>query len=445
MRKSIRIAWMLLALGVVQIQAQDLALYKRIVKEISSAKYQGRGYAKGGANKAGKFLQKEYTRAGVDEVTLQPFTIDINTFCGKMEMWADGKKLQAGMDFSMREYSPGVKGEFPVYHVDTLNFDAERMYADLQKSEYANALVCCEFWFSYRHKKEFSRLQKSGECNNAGLLQTWTSPIKAASKHEQSQAGLASAEREQARPLVKFYKAYGEKVVDKPIIWVTPEAIKVVKRVRMNVDNQFLKGYELFNVIAKVSGERHDSCYVFTAHYDHLGNLGKKVFYAGANDNASGTAAIVTFAAYYAKHRPPYDMYFLSFSGEDANLRGSEFFANNPIVPLEQIKYLFNIDMIGDNNPVQYCEVSDEGMRGYRLFEQINEEKHYFKALNKGDLAANSDHYPFAKRHVPCIFLENEEGTAFPYYHTIYDDWQHAVFDSYEPVFRLITDFIAGY
>ena len=61
------------------------------------------------------------------------------------------------------------------------------------------------------------------------------------------------------------------------------------------------------------------------------------------------------------------------------------------------------------------------------------------------DLAANSDHYPFAQRHVPCIFLENEEGDAFKYYHTIYDDWQHAVFDSYEPVFRLVTDFIERY
>ena len=414
------ISALLLVGSAMQLQAQDLAHYQRIVKSLSSAKYQGRGYAKNGANKAGRFLQKEYQKAGVDEVILQPFTININTFPGRMEMWADGKKLQAGVDFSMREYSPGVKGEFPVYHVDTLNFDAERMYADLQKPEYANALVCCDFWFSYKHKQEFSRLQRVGECTNAGLLQTWTSPIK-------------------------FYKAYGEKVVDKPIIWVTPEAIEGVKSVCLNVDHQFLNDYELFNVIAKVLGERHDSCYVFTAHYDHLGNLGKKVFYPGANDNASGTATLVTLAAYYAKHRPPYDMYFLSFSGEDANLRGSEFFANHPIVPLEQIKYLFNIDMIGDDNPVQYCEVSDEGLRGYQLLEQINGQKQYFKALNRGELAANSDHYPFAKRHVPCIFLENENGTAFPYYHTIYDDWQHAVFDSYEPVFRLVTDFIEKY
>lgn len=409
-----------LVLAGMQVGAQDLTHFKRIVKELSSAKYQGRGYAKDGANKAGKFLQKEYEKAGVDEVIIQPFKLDINTFGGKMEMSADGKKLRPGIDFSMREYSPGVHGKFPVYHVDTLNFNPERIFADLAKPEYANCLVACEFWFTYRHKDVFSRLQKKGECTNAGLIYTWASPIK-------------------------FFKAYGDHIVDKPIIWVTPEAIEGVKNVSVNVDNKFLKDYECFNVIAKVAGQRHDSCYVFTAHYDHIGNLGKKIFYAGANDNASGTAAVVTLAEYYAKNRPPYDMYFLAFSGEDANLRGSNWYVEHPIVPLEQIKYLFNIDMIGDNNPVQYCEVSDEGMRGFSLFEKINKGKNYFKELHRGDLAANSDHYPFATRHVPCIFLENEKGDAFQYYHTIFDTYETVRFDSYEPIFKMVRDFIEQY
>ena len=402
------------------VQAQDLPRFEKMVRQLSGAKYQGRGYARDGVRKAGKYIAREFQKSGVDAVTLQSFTLDINTFSGKMDMWADGRKLVPGIDFSMREYSPGVHGEFPVYHVDTLNFDADRMFADLARPEYANCLVCCEFWFTYNHREAFSKLQKAGACPNAGLLYEWTSPIK-------------------------FYKAYGEKVVDKPIIWMTPESVAGIKSVRVDVENEFLKDYPLFNVIAKVEGARHDSCYVFTAHYDHLGNLGRKIFYAGANDNASGTAAIVTLAAYYAKHRPPYDMYFLSFSGEDANLRGSTYYVNHPVVPLEQIRFLFNIDMIGDNNPVQYCELSDEGMRAFPLFERINADKGYFQALHRGELDANSDHYPFAERHVPCIFLENENGDAFPYYHTIYDNWKTAVFDSYGPVFQLVKDFIEQY
>ena len=415
-----KIAILFLFLAALQLGAQDLTHYKKVVKELSSAKYQGRGYARDGANKAGKYLEKEFRKAGVDQVTCQPFTIDINTFSGKMKMSADGKKLKAGVDFSMREYSPGVHGQFPVYHIDTLNFDPDRLFADLEKPEYRNCMVTCEYMFSYRNRDVFSRLQSKDGAPNAGFLYTWTSPIK-------------------------FYKAYGHYVTDKPIVWVTPEAVEGVKSGSLDVDNQFLEDYALFNVIAKVEGERHDSCYVFTAHYDHLGNLGRRIYYAGANDNASGTAAIVTLAAHYAKHRPMYDMYFIAFSGEDANLRGSEFFAQNPIVPLEQIKYLFNIDMIGDNNPVQYCEVSDQGMRGFELFEKINGEKGLFKALDRGELAANSDHYPFAERGVPCIFLENQEGDAYQYYHTVFDNWKHAVFDSYEPVFKLVTEFVDRY
>ena len=414
MKKLLIILFSLAALG---LNAQDLPHFKRVVKELSGARYQGRGYARGGANKAGKYLEKEFRKAGVDEVTLQPFTIDINTFPGDMEMWADGKKLRAGVDFSMREYSPGVKGEFPVYYVDTLNFDGGALLADLAKPENAGCLVCCDFWVIYKHREVFSKLQKAGECPNAGLLLTWAAPIK-------------------------FFKAYGEKVVDKPIIWVTPEAIENVKSVKVNVENEFLNDYELFNVIAKVEGRRHDSCYVFTAHYDHLGNLGRNVYYPGANDNASGTAAVVTLAEHYARNRPEFDMYFVAFSGEDANLRGSTYFAEHPLVPLSQIKYLFNIDMIGDDNPVLYCEVSDAGMPQYPWFEKVNREQHLFEALNRGPLAANSDHYPFAVRGVPCIFLENENGNAFPHYHTPADNSKTVRWDSYEPVFKLVTGFI---
>lgn len=423
MKKVIIILLVFLGLGTFQetsLQAQNLAYYKRIVKELSSEKYQGRGYAFGGANKAGEYLLEEYKKAGADEVSRQPFNININTFPGKMEMSVDGRKLTPGVDFSMREYSPGVHGTYKLYFIDTNNYDAEKMFADLEKPEYKDCFVVCDFWFSYRHAQDFKRIWGGTECANAGMIQTWP-------------------------PLLKFYKAYGEKVMGKPVIWATSDFPKDAQSITVDIDHEFLKDYELFNVIAKVEGRRHDSCFVFTAHYDHLGNLGKDVFYAGANDNASGTAAIVTLAAYYAKNRPEFDMYFVSFSGEDANLRGSEYFVNFPVVPLDQIKYLFNIDMIGDNNPVQYCEVSDEGMRGYDLFERINGERHYFEGLNRGELAGNSDHYPFALRHVPCIFFENEEGDAFKYYHTPLDDYEHAIFVTYEPIFRIVRDFVESY
>ena len=412
-----RILLLILIVVAAQVGAQDLAHYKKIVKELSSAKYQGRGYAEDGANKAGRWIAKEFAKAGADEVVCQPFTLDINTFPGKMEVAIDGKRQIPGVDFTVREFNPSLKGEFKLYYVDTLNYNPDKIFADLATPQYEGAFVVCDFMFTYKHIADFRKLQSKKDCSNSGLIYTWEAPLK-------------------------FYKAYGETVKEKPILWVTPGFPKEAKSIKVDMENEFLDDYECFNVIAKVEGHKHDSCYVFTAHYDHLGKLGKKTFYPGAHDNASGTATIITLAAHYAQNKPEYDMYFIAFSGEDANLRGSEWYAEHPIVPLEQIKYLINIDMIGDNNPAQYCEVSDEGMMGFARFEKINAEKGYFKALERSELAGNSDHYPFAQRNVPCIFFMNENGDAFKYYHTIHDTWENAIFSNYEPTFKLIRDFI---
>lgn len=414
-----RIILSVLAAVSLQLGAQDLAHYNKIVKELSSAKYQGRGYAEDGANKAGRWIAKEFERIGADEVTCQPFKLDINTFPGKMKVSVDGRKLIPGQDFTVREFNPSIKGKFKLYHIDTLNYNPDKIFADLARPEYEGAFVVCDFMFTYKHPEDFRKLTSKKHCSNSGMVYTWEAPLK-------------------------FYKAYGETVREKPIIWAAPDFPTDAKTIKVDMENEFLKDYECFNVIAKVEGARHDSCYVFTAHYDHLGKLGKKTFYPGAHDNASGTAVIMTLAAHYVKNKPEYDMYFIAFSGEDANLRGSEWYAEHPLAPLSQIKYLFNLDMIADNNPAQYCEVSNEGMRLYPLFEKINAEKGYFKELDRNKLDGNSDHYPFALRNVPCIFFMNEGGDAFKYYHTIYDTWENFVISNYEPTFSLIIDFING-
>ena len=409
----------LLATLSVQLGAQNLEHYKKIIKELSSEKYHGRGYAFDGANKAGKYLAKEFAKAGA-EVTCQPFTLNINTFPGKMELSIDGRKMVPGQDFTVREFNPSAKGEFKLYYIDTLNYNPDKIFADLASEEYKGAFIVCDFMFTYKHPKDFKKILSKEECSCSGAIYTWDAPLK-------------------------FYKAYGEKVREKPVIWMSHDFHKDAKSIKVDMENKFLENYECFNVIGKVEGKRHDSCYVFTAHYDHLGVLGKKTFYPGAHDNASGTAAIVTLAAHYAKNQPEYDMYFIAFSGEDANLRGSEWYAEHPLAPLSQIKYLFNLDMIADNNPVQYCEVSNEGVKGFELMDKLNGEKGFFKALHRGELAANSDHWPFAQRNVPCIFLENEGGDAFKYYHTIYDTYDTAFYNTYEPVFNLIKEFINKY
>ena len=416
-KKITTLVCLMLALSV---QAQDMKLYKHIVKDLSKREFEGRGYVNDGVRKAETYLAEQYRKASVDKVTLQAFSIDINTFPGEAKMSVDGKKLTPGTQFVIREYSPGVHGTFPLYYVDTANYDFEKITADLAKPENKGCFVVVDFWFPYKHGKDFRKLEIQTEFANTGMLYTWETPLK-------------------------FYKAYGETVWPKPILWAGSDFPKDAKSITVEIDHEFRPNYKCNNVIAKVEGQRHDSTIVFIAHYDHLGHLGKDLYFPGVNDNASGNAALVTLAKYYTQNRPEYDMLFISVAGEEANLRGSTFFVEHPTVPLGSIKYLINLDMIGDDNPVQYCEVSDAGMRGFALFEKLNAEGHYFDSLNRGALAANSDHYPFAEKGVPCIFFENEEGSTFPFYHTAQDDMSRFVDCTYEKIFRLVTDFIRKY
>lgn len=409
----------LLCISILTLNAQNMKSFTRIVKELSSAKYQGRAYANNGVVMAGNYLADEFRKAGADTVFQQPFKIDINTYPGKMEMSVDGRQLAAGEDFVMREYSPGVHGTYKLYFVDTAHYDMDRILADLNKPENKGAMVVCDFWFPYRHGNDFNRLAGE-EGGNAGFIYTWTDPLK-------------------------FYKAYGNFVVEKPVVWTTDKAVEGAKSATFNIDNQFLKDYESSNIVARVQGRRHDSCFVFTAHYDHLGNLGSDIFCPGVNDNASGTAAIVTLAEYYAQHQPEFDIWFVAFAGEETGLCGSTFFSKNPVMPLSQIKYLFNLDMIGDNNPEQYCEVSAAGMDGFHELERINAEQKLFKGLKLGELAGNSDHYPFAELGVPCILFEQEDGDFFQYYHTPKDDMDHFCTITYPLIFKLVTKYVDAF
>jgi len=417
MRKSSAIIFSCFILSCLSLEGQDVSSFKRIVSELSSPRFHGRGYTCDGVRKTGNYLERQYRICGADEVFQQPFRVDINTFPGKASMSVDGRKMLPGKDFLMREYSPGVHGSFPLYHVDTLSYDFSRIAADLSKPENKGCLVVCDFWFTYKHRDDFKALERSIGYSNAGMIYTWSAPLK-------------------------FYKAYGEKVREKPIIWCGPGFPSDARRVSIDVDNEFKSGYECSNVIARVRGERQDSAIVFLAHYDHLGHFGKDLYFPGTDDNASGTAALVTLAAYYAAHKPKFDIWFLSVACEEANLRGSGYYVEHPCFPLDRIKFLINLDMIGDDNPVQYCEVSDSGMDGFHLFEKINSRLLLFYSLDRGKLAANSDHYPFAQKGVPCIFFENEKGSVFPYYHTTEDNMSRFVSSTYEKIFKLVTEFV---
>jgi Zn-dependent M28 family amino/carboxypeptidase len=104
------------------------------------------------------------------------------------------------------------------------------------------------------------------------------------------------------------------------------------------------------NVVGMVRGsDRADHYIVITAHYDHLGIRNGEIF-NGADDNASGTAALLALAEHFVNHPPRHSLIFAALDAEELGLQGARAFVAEPPVPVEAIVLNINMDMVGRND-----------------------------------------------------------------------------------------------
>lgn len=198
-------------------------------------------------------------------------------------------------------------------------------------------------------------------------------------------------------------------------------------------------GYRSQNVCGYVAGET-DSMIVFTAHYEHLGMNGDTIFY-GAHDNASGTAAVLDLARMLSGGGK-YTYVFLFFGGEESGLVGSSYFADVPLIKMNKVKLLVNIDLFcgGDEGLMVVNANAPETKPYVDLLESLNEERHYAAKIGRRDNAANSDHWYFSKQ-CPAIFIYTLGG---PYggYHSPTDTCEGCGLGNYNNYLTLIRTFL---
>ncbi|MCF6214079.1 MAG: M28 family metallopeptidase [Flavobacteriaceae bacterium] len=187
------------------------------------------------------------------------------------------------------------------------------------------------------------------------------------------------------------------------------------------------------NVVAFIKGSSHPNQYVIvSAHYDHLGEKYGQVYY-GADDNASGTSAVLEIAeafktAVLAGHRPKRSIVFLNLTGEEEGLFGSKYYTSQPIFPLENTIADLNIDMIGrvdeahkDDENFIYLIGSDKlstelhnlSEMANSTYTHLNLDYTYNDENDPNRFYYRSDHYNFAKHNIPIIF----------YFNGIHDDY----------------------
>jgi hypothetical protein len=180
------------------------------------------------------------------------------------------------------------------------------------------------------------------------------------------------------------------------------------------------------DVLGVLEGTDLKDEYVFvTAHYDHLGKRDTAIYY-GADDDGSGTVSVLEMAEAFAKAKadgmgPRRSMVFMTVSGEEKGLWGSDYYTNHPVFPLEKTTVDLNIDMIGridtsrkqgDPNNYVYVVGDDKVSTDLKIISEATNKKYTKLELDykfndpndRNRIYFRSDHYNFARKGVPIIF-----------------------------------------
>lgn len=185
---------------------------------------------------------------------------------------------------------------------------------------------------------------------------------------------------------------------------------------------------ESSNVIGLLPGtDKKDEYVLVTGHYDHLGKKDSVIYY-GADDDGSGTTSVLEIAQTFAKAKakgkgPRRNMIFMTVSGEEEGLWGSEYYTSHPTFPLEKTTVDLNTDMVGRIDPdykgdsLNYIYVIGEDKLSsdlLKISDSVNNagmhmelDRRFNDPKDPNRFYYRSDHFNFAKNGVPVIFYFN--------------------------------------
>jgi len=180
---------------------------------------------------------------------------------------------------------------------------------------------------------------------------------------------------------------------------------------------------------------------VFSAHMDHMGTRLDGDAFNGADDNASGTAGLLEIAEAFATEAPKRSIVFLSVSGEELGLWGSEYFADHATWPLARIVADINIDMIGRStvlageNAISVTPSHRHNQYSTLVRNAAHLAPEFELGLTIGDTYyQRSDHYNFARKGIPVVFFCDGEHED---YHKVTDHADKLDYAKMERVTRL--------
>jgi len=198
-----------------------------------------------------------------------------------------------------------------------------------------------------------------------------------------------------------------------------PKTLALKHRLHLRVTGVYHPKTPAMNILGAVRGSDpllREQWIVVGAHADHLGKIGP-VTHWGANDNASGTTVMMELAEAFAtmEVKPRRSLLFMAFAGEEMGLKGSTYYVEHPLIPLENTVAMINLDMVGSGRKGVMVVCGQTFPKFFQLFEAYNNRFIHWK-LSSRPVSKNSDHYPFVNKGVPAVFLYAMGGV--PTWHT---------------------------
>jgi aminopeptidase YwaD len=414
MRILLSITFLLLSIAGIS-QNQKYAF--KILEALTAPDMHGRGYIESGDQIAADYIEKQFEQFGIQKFGdshQQEFTLDVNTFPGKMEVNVDGNTLTPGVDFVVEQHSGGATGEFEPIWINKDNCREQETYESIRENPIfildPKGIEDKEF------QKEFNSLFYMLARNHAVAKINDT----------------------------KFTWGVGREAFPNAMLEIKREKLpETAKSITLNIEQVMVKDYKSQNVIGFIPGthkKKKKEYVIICGHYDHLGRMGTDTYFPGANDNASGIAYLLSMMRFYTEHPPEYTMVFIAFGGEEAGLVGSEFYTENPLFPLKKIRFVLNMDIMGTGSEGITVVNSTVQEKEYQILLDINSETDLLPKIKKRGPTQNSDHYHFAKRDIPAFFIYTLGGS--PAYHDVEDQFGNIRMEAYESLMKLMIEFV---
>lgn len=203
------------------------------------------------------------------------------------------------------------------------------------------------------------------------------------------------------------------------------------------------------NLVGHVAGRREPArLIVVTAHYDHLGVRGGQV-YNGADDNASGVAALIQLAAHFVRAPPAHTILFAALDAEETGLEGARALVASLKREGREVALNVNLDMIGHSDRGELYAAGAHHTPALRpILERVAAGArvklllgHDRPELGSGDWTKQSDHFAFHRERIPFVYFGVEDHKD---YHRPTDDFETLTADFYVRAVETILEAVAA-